>query len=56
MEKIGIIKEIDKAGRICVPKEMRERYNLKGEIELVATTEGLLVRSQKYVLVKKEER
>ena len=37
---------IDSAGRIVVPKKMRERYNLLPgtELEFVAESEGLLIR------------
>ena len=63
MEKIGIKKDIDKLGRICIPKELRELYGLisaKGEgeaveVELLPTIEGILIRSPKYRLVKKSE-
>ena len=34
MEKIGIRKEIDKLGRICIPKELRKLFNLENEVEL----------------------
>lgn len=56
MVKIGIIKEFDKLGRIVVPKELRDRYALKGQVEIVATKEGLLLKSPEYILTKKEER
>ena len=29
---VGIIKEIDKLGRICIPKEMRKLFKLFNEI------------------------
>lgn len=35
MEKIGIIKEIDKLGRIVIPKKLRERYFLGSCVEIV---------------------
>ena len=32
METIGIKKEIDKLGRICIPKEMRRLFDLENEV------------------------
>ena len=43
MDKIGIIKQVDNLGR------------LSGEVELIATTEGVLMRNPKYELVKKKQ-
>lgn len=34
---VGIIKEIDKLGRIVIPKEYRDRYGLFENVEMVAT-------------------
>ena len=55
MDKIGIIKEFDKLGRIVIPKELRERYGLTQTVEIVATKEGILLKSQEYVLVEKKK-
>lgn len=55
MEKIGIVKEIDKLGRICVPKEMRKLFKLENEVELQITKEGILLKNPEYILVKKED-
>ena len=55
MSEIGIIKEIDKLGRIVIPKELRERYSLTTNVEIVATKEGILLKSPEYVLIKKEK-
>ena len=55
MENVGVKKEIDKLGRICVPREMRKLFNLENEVELQITTEGILLKNPKYILVKKEE-
>ena len=54
IEAIGIVKEIDKVGRIVVPKEFRERLGLEDYVEMVLTSEGVLIRSSKYTLVKKQ--
>ena len=50
---IGIIKEIDKLGRIVIPKEMRERLKLDEQVEVLLTDEGILIRNPEYTLVKK---
>ena len=55
MKKIGIIKEFDRLGRIVIPKELRERYKLNGEVEIVATEDGVLLRNKEYELVKIEK-
>lgn len=56
MENIGVKKEIDKLGRICIPKEMRKLFNLENEVELLVTKEGILIKNSEYVLVKKERK
>ena len=55
MDKIGIFKVFDKLGRIVIPKELRERYGLTESVEIVATKEGILLKSQDYVLVEKKK-
>ena len=52
MNKVGIKKDLDKLGRIVIPHEMRRLYSIEKEVELVATEEGILVRSPLYRLVK----
>ena len=52
---VGIIKEIDKLGRIVIPKEMRDRLNLKNEVEVLLTDEGVLIRNSEYILIKKDK-
>ncbi len=54
-EKIGIIKEIDSLGRIVIPKEYRERLMLEKRVELVLTSNGVLIRNSEYELIKKKE-
>ena len=51
---VGIIKEVDRLGRILIPKELRERFGLTENVEMVATEFGLLLRSPEYKLVKIE--
>ena len=40
---IGIIKEMDKAGRIVIPKKFRERLKLFDKVEIVLAEECLLI-------------
>ena len=51
MDKIGIVKEIDSLGRLQIPRDIRKRMGLEGNVELVMTKDGLLVKSTKYHLV-----
>lgn len=51
-KSVGVIKEIDKLGRIVIQKEMRDRFALVGSVELTLTEEGVLVRNPEYMLVK----
>lgn len=55
MEEVGVKKEIDKLGRICIPKEMRKLFKLESEVEIIVTKEGLLIKNPEYVLVSREE-
>ena len=48
------IKEIDSAGRIVIPKEMRSTFNMGKSVELVMTNDGILIRNPEYVLVEKK--
>ena len=49
---IGIIKEVDKLGRIVIPKEFRDRFGLDERVEIVATEFGILLRNSEYKLVR----
>ena len=44
MAEVGLLKEIDKLGRIVIPKELRERYIMEGRVEIIATREGILIK------------
>ena len=55
MSEIGVIKEFDKLGRLVIPKDLRERYAIDNKVEIVATEQGILIKSPDYVLVKREE-
>ena len=50
-EKIGIIREVDNLGRIVIPKEIRKMYELEGSVEILPTTEGVLIRNPKYEIM-----
>ena len=54
---VGIIKEVDRLGRIVIPKEFRERFGLNESVEIIATERGIMIRNPEYRLVKidKEE-
>ena len=53
MADVGVIKEVDKLGRILIPKELRDRYGINEKVEIIAVREGVLIKSPEYVLVKK---
>ncbi len=55
MEKIGVVREIDSLGRLCIPKEMRKLFYLEKEVSLIVTRDGVLLKNPEYVLVKKDE-
>ena len=52
---VGIIKEIDRLGRIVIPKDYRERMFLDDKVEVVLTKDGVLIRNPEYALVKVEK-
>ena len=56
MHKIGRVKEIDRLGRLHIPKDIRERFGFIGEVELVLTREGLLIKSVEYELSKADKK
>ena len=55
-ETVGVIKEIDKLGRIVIPKEMRERHGLESKVEVVLTKEGVLLRNSEFELIRISEK
>ena len=54
-ENVGVIKEIDRLGRIVIPKDYRERMFLDDKVEVVLTKDGVLIRNPEYTLVKIEK-
>ena len=55
MKTVGVVKEIDKLGRICIPKEMRKLFGLEREVEVKLTPQGILITNPEYVLIRKDE-
>ena len=54
--EIGIKKEIDRLGRIVIPKEMRSLFSFENEVELIVTENGVLIKNPEYKLVRIEEK
>ena len=54
-EMMGIRREVDKLGRIVIPKELRTLYRLDKEVEIICTEDGVLMRNPQYKVVKIEE-
>ena len=52
---VGIIKEVDKLGRIVIPKEIRERFGLTKSAEIIVTEQGVVLRNPQYKLVRVDE-
>ena len=55
-ELVGIVKDIDKLGRITVPKDFRDLYGIEKDVEIIPTEEGILIRNPLYKLVKRCEK
>lgn len=54
MSDVGFLKEIDRLGRIVIPKELRERYLMENKVEIVATKDGILIKNPDYIMIKRE--
>ena len=52
--KVGVLKELDNLGRIVIAKELRSRFALNEQVELVVTEFGVLIRNPKYKLIEIE--
>ena len=55
MDGVGITREIDKLGRICIPVEMRRLFKLENDVEIQVTKKGILIKNPEYVLVRKAD-
>ena len=55
-ERVGIIKEIDSLGRIVIPKDYRDRLQLGSRVEIILTTDGILIQNPEYELIKNSRR
>lgn len=56
MDTLGIIKEIDKMGRVVIPKDIRASLGLSlgDPVEIRVTTEGILITSPRYKIIRIE--
>ena len=52
---VGIIKEVDKLGRIVIPKDIRDRFGLMDRVEIIITEAGIVLRNPEYELIKINE-
>lgn len=54
MRVIGINKQLDKLGRIVIPKDIRDFYCIEtgDTLEILSTDEGILIRKQGYKVIK----
>ncbi|MBQ6698900.1 MAG: hypothetical protein IJN09_07635 [Oscillospiraceae bacterium] len=50
MKQIGIIRKTDKLGRIVIPKEIRDFFDIDicEPVEILATENGVLIRKANY--------
>ena len=50
MKQIGIIRKTDKLGRIVIPKEIRDFFDIDTcePVEILATENGVLIRKANY--------
>ena len=44
MNKTGVVKQIDGLGRIVIPKDIRDRFQLNDSVEIIPTEEGIVLR------------
>jgi AbrB family looped-hinge helix DNA binding protein len=40
-----IIRPLTEEGRVTIPKELREKYNLKDYVEIVEADDGILIKA-----------
>ena len=56
MTSIGTQRKMDSLGRIVIPKEFRNFFNINGEdiVEIKMTTDGILIKKPEYEVRKIE--
>ena len=56
MVPLGMTITIDSLGRCVIPKPLRDAFHLEnpGEVEVLATDEGVLIRNVRYEIVEKK--
>jgi len=57
MKRVGLMRNVDKQGRIVIPKEYRDFYHLNhnDEVFIVDTPDGLLITNHKYKVIAEEK-
>ena len=57
MTAIGIPRNVDKLGRIVIPKELRDFFNIENgtQMEIIGTDAGILIRFPEYEIKKIKE-
>ncbi len=57
MKRVGLMRNVDKQGRIVIPKEYRDFYHLNhnDEVFIVDTPDGLLITNHKYKIIAEEK-
>lgn len=57
MKRVGMMKNVDKQGRIVIPKEYRDYYHLAhgDEVFIVDTPDGLLITNHRYKVTEIEK-
>lgn len=53
--EVGVIKDIDALGRIVIPKDFRDRLKLDKSVEVVLTSQGVLIRNPEYELIESKK-
>lgn len=58
MRTIGIIRKVDSLGRIVIPKEIRDFFQIgeNDRLEIAMTTDGIWIKKPGYEVRKREEK
>jgi len=56
--RVGIIRKVDRLGRVTIPKEYRSFYHIEKDdrISIIDTPEGILLVNPKYQMIEIESR